>query len=108
MRKPTDILIFTDGYSFSARSTFIKKVQLNGGAIIIGYRGNPNLNKFDSSQSPSSVFSTEDSKDDLSKQITNLGFSLRYIIKEYFNKKDIKDELNIPLEFKINEIDEIF
>ena len=109
MRKPTDILIFTDGYSFSARSTFIKKVQLNGGAIIIGYRGNPNLNKFDSSQSPSSVFSTEDSKDDLSKQITNLGFSLGYTIMEYFDKNDyIENELNIPLEYKIHEIDERF
>ena len=108
MRKPTDILIFTDGYSYSATSSFIKNVQLKGGAIILGYSESLNLNKFDSSLSPSSVISTEDTKDDFSKQITNLGFSLRYTIKEYFDKNDIENELNIPLEYKIHEIDERF
>lgn len=108
MRKPTDILIFTDGYSYSATSSFIKNVQLKGGAIIVGYSESLNLNKFDSSLSPSSVISTEDTKDDFSKQITNLGFSLRYTIKEYFDKNDIENELNIPLEYKIHEIDERF
>ena len=108
MRKPTDILIFTDGYSYSATSSFIKNVQLKGGAIIVGYSESLNLNKFDSSLSPSSDISTEDTKDDFSKQITNLGFSLRYTIKEYFDKNDIENELNIPLEYKIHEIDERF
>ena len=108
MRKPTDILIFTDGYSYSATSSFIKNVQLKGGAIIVGYSESLNLNKFDSSLSPLSVISTEDTKDDFSKQITNLGFSLRYTIKEYFDKNDIENELNIPLEYKIHEIDERF
>ena len=36
-RKPTNILIFTDGYSFSATSYFIKDLQESGNAIIVGY-----------------------------------------------------------------------
>ena len=57
-RKPTDILIFTDGYSFSAASLFIQYLQRIGGGIITSYLGNPNRNNtfFDISQSPSPVF----------------------------------------------------
>ena len=36
-RKPTNVLIFTDGYSFSATSYFIKDLQESGNAIIVGY-----------------------------------------------------------------------
>ena len=36
-RKTTNILIFTDGYSFSATSYFIKDLQESGNAIIVGY-----------------------------------------------------------------------
>ena len=53
IRKPTDIIIFTDGFSFSATSFFIKSIQLFSCAIIVGYGGNPQLESFDSSQSPS-------------------------------------------------------
>ena len=58
-RKPTDILIFTDGYSFSAASLFIQYLQRIGGGIITSYLGNPNRKDkfFDISQSPSPVFS---------------------------------------------------
>ena len=58
-RKPTDIIVFTDGYSFSATSIFIKDLQETGNAIIVGYNGIPSerrkKEKFDASQSPSSV-----------------------------------------------------
>ena len=57
-RKPNEILIFTDGYSFSAASLFIQYLQKSGGAIIASYLGNPNRKDkiFDISQSPSPVF----------------------------------------------------
>ena len=42
-RKPTDILIYTDGYSFSAASTFIKYIQYYGGGIVVGFFGNLNV-----------------------------------------------------------------
>ena len=81
IRKPNEIIVFTDGFSYSATSIFIKELQINGGAIIVGYDGNPKLKEFDSSQSPSPVISTKDlSKDSLSKEIENLGFSLNYPI----------------------------
>ena len=87
IRKPHEIIIFTDGFSFSATSTFIKGIQNDGGAIVVGYRGNPNIDNFDSSQSASSVYSTHDQtaeKDSLSKEIRDLGFKLTYTISESF------------------------
>ena len=41
IRKPHEIIIFTDGFSYSATSIFIKETQLRGGAIIVGFGGNP-------------------------------------------------------------------
>ena len=58
LKKPTDILILTDSYSFSATSGFIKGLQNTGGAVIIGYYGNPKIkgnDLYDGSQSPSEV-----------------------------------------------------
>ena len=111
IRKPHEIIIFTDGFSYSATSVLIKETQLKGGAIIVGYDGNPYLDNFDASQSPSSVFFTlpeEGAKDDLSVEIESLGFSLSYTISESFSEPDYinKDTVNIPLEYQIHEIDE--
>ena len=58
LKNPTDILIYTDSYCFSACSGFIKAFQNTGGAIIVGFNGNPKIegvDKFDGSQSSSSV-----------------------------------------------------
>lgn len=106
IRKPTEILIFTDGFSYSATSIFIKETQIKGGAIIVGYSGNPKIqDNFDSSQSPSPVINTDDIKEDLSKSIKDLGFYLSYPIGEMFDRIDQEGEINIPLEYKINPID---
>ena len=108
LRKPHEIIIFTDGFSYSATSIFIKGIQLNGGAIIVGYGGNPREDNFDSSQGPSPVFSTEHAEDQLSKNIESYGLTLTYPIMEVFSKLDNeKDtEANYPLEYQINPIDE--
>ena len=45
-RKPTDIMVFTDGFSFSATSIFIKYLQYYGGGIVVGYFGHPYKNTF--------------------------------------------------------------
>ena len=52
-RKPTDILIYTDGNSISVAAVFIKNFQHYGAGIIAGYFGNPHKNNipFDSAQS---------------------------------------------------------
>ena len=109
IRKPHEIIIFTDGYSFSATSNFIKTTFLAGGAIIVGYGGNPNFEIFDSSQNPASVIGTNELKntDALSKKIEDLGFTLRFTYKEYFDI-NYQGKPQIPLEFQIHEIDERF
>ena len=104
IRKPNEIIIFTDGYSFSAASYLIKETQLRQGAIIVGYGGNPNLKKFDASQSPSSVkFSGQIIWDYYEKTLEEFGFTLSYTYKGSFKYyKNIK----YPLEFEIMNIDE--
>ena len=108
LRKPNEIIIFTDGFSYSATSIFIKGIQLNGGAIIVGYGGNPNKNNFDASQSPTPVYSTENAEDQLSKNIESFGFSLTYPMMEMFSKLDSEKDIetNYPLEYQIDPIDE--
>ena len=60
-RKPTEIIIYTDGYSFSSGSCFTKILSINGGGIIVGYNGNPKIDKkeFDDSQSNTGIISKE-------------------------------------------------
>lgn len=109
IRKPHEIIIFTDGFSYSATSIFIKGIQLNGGAIIVGYAGNPkSTNKFDASQSPSAVFTEGNAAADdlIFKKIKSLGFSLTITIMETFSHLDNNYEKNIPLEYQINLVDE--
>ncbi len=52
-RKPTDILIYTDGNLVSVDAVFMKSFQYYGAGIVVGYFGNPNKNNvpFDSAQS---------------------------------------------------------
>ena len=58
LKKPTEIIIFGDFSSYSATSFLIKGFQETGGAIIVGYRGNPKLKDepLDASLSPSGGF----------------------------------------------------
>ena len=105
-RKPHEIIIFTDGLSLSVTSMFIKGIQNNGGAIIVGYGGNPNENSFDSSQSPSAAFTTDYWQDEISQNIEKLQFTLIYTIQETFSRLDYENKINIPLEYQINLIDE--
>ncbi len=109
IRKPHEIIIFTDGLSYSATSVFIKETQLNGGGIIVGYDGNPFFKNFDASLSPSPVFSTDQMLEDpSSNELEKEGFSLSYTIMESFSRFDYYDrrENIFPLEYRIQEIDE--
>ena len=64
-RKPTEIVVMTDGFALSAASIFMKNVYKSGAGIVVGYNGNPNLpNEIaDISQSPSAVFGVGNYKD---------------------------------------------
>ena len=106
LKKPTDIIIFADSYSYSATSYFIKGFQNTGGAIIVGYNGNPNLanNYFDASQAPSTVMDfsfTEESKklkNSFGWVIDGITFIESYDV-DYQNKK------SIPREYILDPID---
>ena len=65
LKNPTDIIIYTDSFCYSACSNFIKAFQNTGGAIIVGFNGNPKIKgtkEFDGSQSSSSVMNFTDTK----------------------------------------------
>ena len=108
-RKPTDILVFTDGFSFSSMSLFIKLLQYYGGGIVVGYFGNPNIKNipFDSSLSPSGVFKNDTlyniSPDAYKKLHDKYGITMTITGAQFFyNPKDLK----IPIEYDINPVDE--
>ena len=108
-RKPTEILIFTDGYSASSASLFTKSLQNEGGAIIAGYNGNPqNKEIFDSSQHFSSVISWNDLKkidESTTSKLEELEvrFSQICITNNYLNYNN----LEVPEEYNIMEVDEV-
>ena len=109
-RKPTDIIVFTDGFSFSAASLFIKYMQYYGGGITVGYFGDPEKREkvFDSSLSPSAIMDT----DSLNK-ISPDGF--RYLYLEYgvqmqiagFQTFSNTENYGKPLEFQVTPVDEV-
>ena len=108
-RKPTDIIVFTDGYSFSSASLFIKLMQYYGGGITVGYFGNPKEENipFDSSQSPSGIF-LNDSLYRISNEYKELFEKYGFIMELssfqiFFNKYNMK----IPLEYEVSPVDEI-
>jgi len=107
-RAPTDILIFTDGYSFSAAATFIKYVQYYGGAIIAGFFGDPNSKNviFDSGQSASSIF-YNDTLYFISKSYRILNDKYNISMNMPGNQYFFDDlNLNIPLEYLVFPVDE--
>ena len=105
-RKPTEILILTDGYSFSAASLYIKYLQKMGGAIVAGYFGNPKSSAiFDSSQSPSGLFTSDILSIFNKKENSNL--KSYYILLEIPGIQtffDLNDK-DVPLEYEITPVD---
>ena len=108
-RKPTEILVYTDGFSYSATALLLKYLQYHGGAITAGYFTNPNLDDvpFDSSLSPSSVFSGDivsslgpEGYNTLNK---NYGYSISLAgMHSFYTANDYK----IPLEYVVTPVDE--
>ena len=104
-KKPTEIIVFTDGFSYSTTSLFIKGLQKEGGAIIVGYLGNPNLTDvpFDGSQSPSLV--QDFANTDYSKELEKRGYHIHGItVAETFDNPYDKNQT--PREYQLNPVDE--
>ena len=109
MKRPTDIIIFTDSYSYSATSLFIKSFQNTGGAITVGFFGNPKIegtDLFDASQSPTTVESKENlGITTMQKELDNYNFAARISSGETYNfhQPNIKDQ--IPREYALDPVD---
>ena len=106
LKKPTDIIIYTDSFSYSATSSFVKGFQYQGGAILVGFNGNPFIGKeqFDGSQSPASVYNFDIS--DEYKNLINLGIEVSGITwaetyDDYYIQKN-----PIPREYLLDPVDE--
>ena len=109
-RKPTEILLFTDGVSLGATSILLKNIQENGKAIIAGYNGNPlNNSKFISSQSPSIYIEPmEKLRDDYNvRYLENLNISARVSFAATYNDSYQNESENFkkPREYIDNLID---
>ena len=105
LKRPTDIIVFTDSYSFSATSFFIKGLQEIGGAIIVGYYGNPKVpGKFDASQSTSGDGYFDNT--DIENIFNEVGFqSIGITVIESFNYT-CQNKNPIPREFLVKPVDE--
>lgn len=108
-RNPTEILVYTDGYSYSAAAMLLKYLQYYGGGITVGYFLNPNLKNitFDSGLSPSPLFThqvvqyfTPTGYDILNEQT---GIKVQVPgIQTFYSPYD----LSRPLEYEITPVDE--
>ena len=105
IRKPTEILVYTDGYSISAAGAFMKYLQYNGGAITASYFSNPIKNNipFDSGSNPSFSFSDNTLKN-MVPDYNNIYNEIKFKIpvgQLFYNINK-----TIPIEFDINPVDE--
>ena len=109
-RKPTDILIFTDGNLVSDDAVFMKSFQYYGAGIVAGYFGNPNKNNipFDSAQSCASLIdqnsfmvrSTRGYSKELVKRYSTI-IDMPYV-PFFFGDLDFYH----PIEFSVTPVDE--
>ena len=106
LKKPTDIIIFTDGFSFSATSLFIKGFQKTGGAITVGFNGNPQLSDdlFDASQSPTNIQEFKESV--YYQNLFELGFYVNSISASESFGDNYMEKNSLPLEYDFDPVDE--
>ena len=106
LKRPTDIIIFTDSYSYSATCGLIKGFQNTGGAIIVGYFGNPKkegIDSFDGCQSVSSVEYIENFY--LYNKLYNLGIVVGQVTMAESFDDSVYDLNPIPREYAFDPVD---
>jgi len=108
-RKPTEIIVYTDGFSFSSGSCFAKILSSNGGAIFVGYHGNPLIDKkeFDDSQSNTGVIQSDSLEMLYKKEMDFLNeqdlIIYQFPIEAVYPKSQF---LNMPFEYSFKAVDE--
>ncbi|EDR27735.1 hypothetical protein EDI_294990 [Entamoeba dispar SAW760] len=105
-RKPTEIVVYTDSYCYSACSWVTKGLKEWGGAIIVGFDGDPNGKdeEFEVGLSPSNNIPdiNDIDKDNILKQY---GYNLGLTVIETYRFNYEYNE-SIPREFLTDMIDE--
>ena len=107
-RKPTDIIVYTDSFSFSAGAMLVKYLQLYGGAITSAYFPNPILKEFplDGGSCASVLYQSdvvEYFEIEEYKNLQNKGYYLKVPgIQLFYKPNDLKH----PLEYEIIPVDE--
>ncbi|ELP93155.1 hypothetical protein EIN_054400 [Entamoeba invadens IP1] len=107
-RIPTDVVIMTDGFCYSACSVLAKGMVEKGNAIVVGFEGDPNIeyeNSFDAGNSPTPVIEFTSISMPEVKTLQDLGGMLKISYFETFNWNYNYNE-TIPREFLLNPIDE--
>ena len=106
LKKPTDIIILTDSFSYSATSILIKGFQNEGGAIIVGYNGNPKLGDeyFDASQAPSPTTRFNNIEEYI--KLKELGIIINGITFGETFDVDYNKSNPIPREYHLDPVDE--
>jgi len=104
VRKPSDIIVATDGFCFSACSMFVNNVIRQGAAIVTGFGSNaPGDTQFVAAQCPSTVLQPVSFLPALSS-IGNYGLNLRVTFMETYNiSTDMKE--TTPGDYDILRID---
>jgi len=98
-RKPTDILIATDGFCFSACSEFVYNIIRQGSAIVVGYGStHPNDTQYAAAQCPALTVSIGDVFRDLN--LTTHGISIRVTNMENYNISLTMNE-TIPSDYEL-------
>ena len=108
LKRPTDIIIFTDSFSYSATCGLIKGFQNTGGAIIVGYYGNPKIkgiDLFDGCQSISQVESKIQNLD-FYKNLEKLNFHIVQITAAETFDDSVYGPNPIPREYAFDPVDE--
>ena len=107
LRKPNEIMVFTDGYGYSG--LFIHNLQESGNAIIVGYNGNPSENKrFEKFAASVSCTSKDKIEDNIVNNLKEYEIDINGLpFKEYFDDSYINpNTAPIPHEYKLIPIDE--
>ncbi|EDR25341.1 hypothetical protein EDI_133080 [Entamoeba dispar SAW760] len=107
-RNPNQIILFTDGFCYSACALLTKGMWERGSAIIVGYEGDPegDIEWFDAGQSPTAVIGMDEMFLPEGDDLARYGGFMRTSFYEYFEwNLDYNKESN-PREFTLSPIDE--
>ncbi|KAL7715884.1 VWFA domain-containing protein [Entamoeba marina] len=104
-RKPTDIVVMTDGFCYSCCSLLTKGFLEKGTAILVGFSGDPEgpVEEFDSGISPTAVitsmYTLSESATDLAKKGGSMSISFfeTYSYNYYFNDTIPREFIKSPV-----------